>query len=227
MSEAEAKRGAGREIWVNAFTEESAQLFRDQVFERADRDGTNVIPVYIDSYGGQVDALAKMLDTMDEVPNRFVTVCMGKAMSCGAILLSHGDLRFVSAHSRVMVHNVSAGVIGDVTEMQSNTEEAQRINEVFIGLLAKNCKMSYKDLQDKIKESTDSKNIYLSPEDALKFGIVDKIGVPELVPIVQFAVDVVQKKQRLNFDGDGVAKTTKPKTKTATKTVTKSKKPKR
>lgn len=198
MSDAEVKKGS-REILVNSFTEESAQIFRDQVFERADRDGTNVIPVYIDSYGGYVDALAKMIDTMDEVPNRFVTVAMGKAVSCGAILLSHGDLRFCSPHSRVMVHNVSAGTFGDINTMLSSVEEVTRLNEMFLGLLAKNCGISYKELQERIKNCTDSKNIWMSPQDALKFNIVDKIGVPELVPIVQFAVDSVPKKERLNL----------------------------
>src|ERR1017187_8909277 len=74
-------KGNGNEIWVRHFTSESAQEFREQVLERADKEGTMVIPVYIDSYGGNVDALAKMIATMDEVPNRFVTVCMGCAMS--------------------------------------------------------------------------------------------------------------------------------------------------
>lgn len=195
-----SKSGNGTEIWVNEFTEASAQQFREQVLERADRDGHNVITIYIDSYGGMADSLAKMIETMDEVPNRFVTVAMGKAMSCGAILLSHGDIRFCGRYSRVMVHNVATMTWGDIYSIKSGTDEAMRLNKMFIGLLAKNCNMSYDKLQDMIKTSTDSKEIWMGAEDALKFGIIDKIGVPELFPMIQWGCEVVPPKTRMKLD---------------------------
>lgn len=189
--------GKSSEIWVGEFTDKSAQEFREQILERADPEGKMVIPIYIDSYGGNADSLAKMIDTMDEVPNRFITVCMGKAMSCGAILLSHGDLRFCSKLSRIMVHNVSTVSWGDAYSLKAGSDEAMRLNKIFIGLLAKNCGMTYEQLQNHIKTATDSKEIWMSPEDAVKFGIVDRIGVPELIPIIQWACETVPPKQRM------------------------------
>ena len=56
-----------------------------------------------------MDCLASMIETMDEVPNPIITVAHGMAMSCGAVLLSHGDIRFVGKNSRIMVHEVSGG----------------------------------------------------------------------------------------------------------------------
>ncbi len=188
----------GNEIWVNEFTDKSAQEFREQVMARSDKEGTMVIPVYIDSYGGNVDALAAMLSTMDEVPNRFITVCVGKAISCGAILLSHGDLRFCDKYSRVMVHNVSTLSWGDVYSLKALSEEAMRMNKVFMGLLAENCGTTYDKLQDNIKAATDSKEIWMSPADAVKFGIVDKVGVPELVPILQWTCETRPDKVRMS-----------------------------
>lgn len=193
-----ARSGRSNEIWVNEFNDKSAQEFREQVLERADPEGKMVIPIYIDSYGGYVDALAKMIETMDEVNNRFITVCMGKAMSCGAILLSHGDLRFCGKYSRVMVHNVSSVSYGDVYSMKAGSDEGLRMNKVFMGLLAQNCGYTYEQLQALIKTATDSKDIWMSPEDALEFGIIDRIGVPELVPIVQWACETVPDKPRMN-----------------------------
>ena len=201
---------SGKEIWVTHFNEDSALKFRDQVMERAEKEGSMVIPIYIDSYGGNADALAMMLATMDEVPNRFVTVCMGKAISCGSILLSHGDLRFCDKYSRVMVHNVSTISWGDVYSLKSTSEEAMRMNKVFMGLLAANCNMSYEALQQKIKDSVDSKEIWMSPGDALKFGIVDEIGVPEIVPVVQWACDVRPEKVRLDLHQHPVKAKKKP-----------------
>jgi ATP-dependent Clp protease, protease subunit len=195
---AEKSGGSGGEIWVNKFTEESAQEFREAVLEIAEKDPNIVIPIYIDSYGGYVDALAKMIETMDEVPNRFITVCMGKAMSCGAILLSHGDLRFCGKYSRVMIHNVSSVSWGDVYSMKAGSDEALRLNKVFMGLLAKNCGFTYEQLQTAMRAATDSKEIWLSAEDALKFGIVDQLGVPDITPIVQWTCAVAPNKPRID-----------------------------
>ena len=169
------------EIWVNKFTEDSAQDFREQLLAKSEEDPSGVIQINIDSYGGSVDALAKMIETMDELPNQFLTRISGKAMSCGAILASHGDIRFVGELSSVMVHNISWGVGGDVTNMVSVTDEAQRINKRMMGLLAKNCGKSYTALQKEIKASTNSKEIWLDAEEAVEFGICDFVGTPQLL----------------------------------------------
>ncbi len=169
-----------QEIWVTKFDEESAQKFRQAVMDQAKSDPNKPIVIYIDSYGGYVDALAKMIETLDEVPNPIVTACMGKAMSCGAMLLSHGDVRFLGRHSRIMVHEVSAGTFGNVQDMKDDVKETIRLNEYFMGLLAKNCGFkNYEELRSVIKEQ-DGRERYIFGEEAIKFGIVDAIGTPKI-----------------------------------------------
>jgi len=169
-----------KEIWVTKFDEEHAQKFRQQVMDAAAGDPSRPIVIYIDSYGGYVDALAKMIETLDEIPNPIVTCCMGKAMSCGAMLLSHGDVRFLGKHSRVMVHEVSSGTIGNVQDMKDDVKETVRLNEYFMGLLAKNCGFAnYEELRAVIKEQ-DGRERYLVGNEALAFGIVDAIGLPKV-----------------------------------------------
>lgn len=169
-----------KEIWVTKFDEEHAQKFRQQVLDAASGDPSRPIVIYIDSYGGYVDALAKMIETLDEIPNPIVTCCMGKAMSCGAMLLSHGDVRFLGKHSRVMVHEVSSGTIGNVQDMKDDVKETVRLNEYFMGLLAKNCGFAnYEELRAVIKEQ-DGRERYLVGNEALAFGIVDAIGLPKV-----------------------------------------------
>jgi ATP-dependent Clp protease protease subunit len=170
----------------------------------SDRGESIVIPVYIDSYGGYVDSLAKMLETMDSVPNRFVTICMGKAMSCGAILLSHGDIRWCGQLSRIMIHNVSAGTWGDAYELKAASEETMRLNNVFMDLLAKNCGKTYDEMQELIRKSTSGKEIWLDANSAFEFGIVDRVGTPILTPIVQYAADTAPPKQKLTDEDRGV-----------------------
>lgn len=187
----------GKEIWVNQFDEKSAQRFRERVLEISEEDPNTAIIIHIDSYGGYVDSLAKMIETMDEVPNRFITICLGKAMSCGAILLSHGDLRFCGRYSRIMVHNVSSASWGDVYSIKSGSDEAMRLNKVFMGLLAENCGMSYDKLQEQIRAATDSKEIWMDAEQAKVFGIVDEAGLPEMQMMVQWSYNLKPKKDKI------------------------------
>lgn len=186
------------EIWVTEFNEEAALKFRDKVISVTREDPNEPIVVYIDSYGGQVDSLASMIETLDEVPNPVVTVAMGKAMSCGAILLSHGDLRWVGKHSRVMIHEVSAGTGGDVHDMYADAVETKRLNKYFLGLLAKNCgiKGGYDGLRKMIK-ARDGRDIYLDAAACIKFGIADGIGTPRVTPVTMYDISTTPPKQNI------------------------------
>ena len=196
-----------REIWVNVFTEKSAQSFRDQVLNFVERCGEQfLIPVFIDSYGGSVDSLAKMIETMDSVPNRFVTVASGKAMSCGAVLLSHGDVRYCGQYSRVMIHNIHGVTWGDAYEKEQSAKETMRMQRQFMGLLAKNCGITYSELERQIKESISSKEIWLTPQEAFKFGIIDHIGIPSFTPVLQMAIESQPIKERLTDSDKGVTR---------------------
>jgi ATP-dependent Clp endopeptidase proteolytic subunit ClpP len=196
---------APREIWVHRFTERSAQEFREQVISIAERGGPDLlIPIYIDSYGGCVDSLAKMIETMDHVPNRFACIVSGKAMSCGAILLSHGDLRWCGPYSRIMIHSIQGRSWGDVYDKEQATQETMRMQVQFLGLLAKNCGLTYTQLTAQIKESVSSKEIWLDADEALKFGIVDYVGLPTFIPVVQMSVNHSLTKKRLTDEEKGV-----------------------
>lgn len=187
------------EIWVNKFNEESAQDFREQIRDKSKGDPMKPILVYIDSYGGQVDSLAKMIETMDETPNPIVTVAVGKAMSCGAVLLSHGDIRFCGPHSRIMIHEVSGGVQhGDVHDMYADSIEVKRLNRWFMGLLARNCgiKGGYDNIR-KIIKNQDGRDRYLDAQEAVKFGIVDGVGMPMINKINVYQVEVAPPKRKL------------------------------
>jgi ATP-dependent Clp protease protease subunit len=183
------------EIWVIKFDPEHAQKFREQMLVASKEDEHKPIVIYIDSYGGYVDSLAKMLETMDEVPNPKITVCMGTAMSCGAILLSHGDIRFCGQHSRIMLHEVSSGAWGKTQDVKADAHETNRLNEWALGLLAKNCdiKGGYKGLRQIFKDR-DNTDLYLDAKEALDFGIVDAIGTPKLNTTTGFEISAIPPK---------------------------------
>jgi ATP-dependent Clp protease protease subunit len=187
------------EILVTKFTEDSAQEFRERILEIAEHDPNQVIPIRIDSYGGNVDSLMKMIETMDEVDNRFITHCSGKAMSCGAILLSHGDIRFIGKYSRALIHNVSSFSYGCALDQKQGAAETMRLNKMALGLLAENCGMTYKELQEHIKATDGSKDIIMSANQAKKFGLVDHVGAPLITAATYWRVDTVPAKPPLDI----------------------------
>lgn len=182
------------DIIVNKFTEESAKDFRSKVLKRSQIDPSLPITVYIDSYGGYIDSLNSMLETMEQVPNPIVTVCIGKAMSAGAVLLAAGDHRFCGRRSRVMVHQGSSGAGGPIESLQNDVNESKRLNNQMIKLLAERCKMSVRKFKEEMKkrltkDDDEARDMYLDAKSALEIGIVDNIGMPIIKPLVMYAID--------------------------------------
>jgi ATP-dependent Clp protease protease subunit len=192
------KKRDGDEIWVTEFNADSALDFRESILEASKGDPQRPITVYIHSYGGAVDALASMIETLDEVPNPIITVCQGVAMSCGAALFAHGDIRFIGKHSRVMIHEVSGGTAGDVHDLGADAQEMKRMNRYFNNLLAKDCgiKGGYDALRKMIKDQ-DGRDRYMNAEESVKFGIADAIGMPKVNRMRLYQVEITPEKKKV------------------------------
>jgi len=177
------------DIVVNDFTEKSALDFRNKVMKIAKFDPQRPIVVYIDSYGGSVYALGSMISVMNEVPNPFITVAVGKAMSCGAMLLAAGDMRFADTESEMLIHELSAGALGDVNDIKNDSEHIIQLNIKWMNFLGEKCGKTdgYNYIKKLLKEQ-DGRNIYLDPKKAKEFGLIDYIGLPQIQPIVMYQV---------------------------------------
>jgi len=186
-------------IRVNRFSEESAIKFHVQLTRQSTMDPTCPIIVYIDSYGGSVDALASMIETMESVPNKIVTVCTGKAMSCGVILLAAGDYRFCGKNSRVLIHEITSAAVGDPYDIKSSSDEIMRLNEYWLDFFAKKCGMeSYADFKDTLNNHG-SREITLDAHGAKAFGIVDDVGLPTIRPLIMYQIDTLSDKGDSEF----------------------------
>src|SRR3989344_2593729 len=171
------------ELLVNKFTEESAKEFREILLSESKKDAKKPAIVWIDTNGGAIDALATMVETIESVANEVITACVGRAMSAGAILLSCGSKRYCGRNCRVIIHECLVGLPkANVHEVAAHSKEALRMNEYWLDRLAKNCLIEggYDALKKIFKEREDDRTIYLNAEEALKFGIVDFIGVPRI-----------------------------------------------
>ncbi len=168
-------------IWVSEFDSDSARDFCASIFKASEEDEGKPIFVYINSGGGDVSGLLAMLTAMDSVPNKIVTIAMGYAMSAGALLLAHGAIRCVSPHARVMVHKIQAGAFGSMDDILNETEELVRLNSYVLGILAKDCKRPLTEIEEAL--SGNKREIYLSADGAVKFGLADMVGIPKLAPV--------------------------------------------
>jgi len=164
-------------VYVNHFTEASAKDFYTH-FSKAHESGQSIIPIVIDSYGGAVDSLISMIDVIKSSEKPVATVCMGKAMSCGSVLLSCGNegMRYMAPNSRVMIHNVASMAIGKTEHLKRTVQETERIEKVIFDIMDQNCGQRRGFFKDKIKDNLD---LYLTAHECKKYNLINHIRVPK------------------------------------------------
>ncbi len=167
-------------IRVNKFTEDSAAEFQRKM-AMAHNTGQEIIPVIIDSYGGQVYSLMAMISAIKNSELPVATIIEGKAMSCGALLFSFGTEghRYMDPYATVMIHDVSAGAIGKIEELKANSEEANRLNEQVFKMMAQNIGKSDKYFLKRIHEKGHA-DWYLTPQECKKINLANHLRVPVL-----------------------------------------------
>ncbi len=172
-------------ILVTDFTATSGSTFVDK-FNKINNGPQSIIPIQVDSYGGQVYSLLGMLDLIRASEKIVGTYVQTKAMSCGAVLLSAGTkgYRFASPNATILIHEVGAGAGGKNTDIQADAEETARLNDLLLGILAKNSNKPKSFYVDMIHEANNA-DLYITAKEALKFGLIDKIGVPIFEMTVQ------------------------------------------
>ncbi|MDR3684138.1 MAG: ATP-dependent Clp endopeptidase proteolytic subunit ClpP [Geothrix sp.] len=130
------------------------------------------IQIYINSPGGSVTAGLAIYDTMQFVKNDIVTYCIGQCASMGAHLLSAGTKgkRFALPNARIMIHQPSGGAQGQATEIEITFKEIQRLKDNLAATFAKHTGQPLK----KVVKDMD-RDFFMSAEEALEYGIVDKV----------------------------------------------------
>ena len=179
-------------IRVNKFTEAAATDFHNS-FEDAHNTGQPVVPVIVDSYGGEIYSLLSMISEIENSTLPVVTIGMGKCMSCGSILVAYGSpgMRYIAEDTTVMIHDVSLGSRGKVEDVKASIKEGERLKSLIFSKMAVRCGHKDKDYFIKIMESKRNVDWYLSARDSKKHKVVDHIGVPNLEIDVSVNVELV------------------------------------
>ena len=176
-------------IRVNKFNEKSANEFATKM-AMAHSTGQKIIPVIIDSYGGQVYSLMTMVAAIKSSDLPVATIVEGKAMSCGAVLLSFGEagLRFASPDATVMIHDVSSGGHGKIEELKADVKEAERLDEKIFTMMSRNCGKKDDYFKKKVFNKKHADWFMDAPE-AKKHGLVNHLRVPKLNIKVNVDID--------------------------------------
>jgi len=135
-------------------------------------DSEKDIYLYINSPGGYVSAGLGIYDTMQYIKPDVATICIGQASSMGAFLLAGGKKGKRSAlpNARVMIHQPLGGAEGQASDIKIQADEILFLKKKISKILADNTKRSL----SQIEKDTD-RNFFMSPEEALKYGIIDKV----------------------------------------------------
>jgi ATP-dependent Clp protease protease subunit len=136
--------------------------------ENPDKD----IHLYINSPGGSVTAGLSIYDTMQFINSDISTICVGQAASMGALLLGGGTKgkRFALPHSRIMVHQPSAGFQGQATDIEIHAREVmelkRRLNEIMAKSTGQKVTKIEKDLE---------RDNFMSSDAAVEYGLIDTV----------------------------------------------------
>ena len=155
-------------------TDVSASVVVAQLLFLEAEDPGKDINLYINSPGGSVTAVMAIYDTMNYIKSDVSTLCVGMAASMGAFLLAGGakGKRFILPNAEVMIHQPSGGARGQATEIQIVAEKILQTKEKLNRILAENTGQPY----EAVCRDTE-RDHYLTAEEAVSYGLVDKILV--------------------------------------------------
>jgi len=149
-----------------------ANIIIAQLLFLESQDPKKDIKLYVNSPGGSVTAGMAVYDTMQYIKCDVTTICLGMAASMGAVLLAAGKKgkRFVLPNSEIMIHQVMGGMEGQAADIKIRAERILKIKDRLNQILAKHTGQPIK----KVEKDTD-RDYFMSAEEAVKYGIADKI----------------------------------------------------
>ncbi|MEI6793428.1 MAG: ATP-dependent Clp endopeptidase proteolytic subunit ClpP [Actinomycetes bacterium] len=149
-----------------------ANLVVAQLLHLESQDPDKDISIYINSPGGSVYSGLAIYDTMQFVKPDVSTICVGIAMSMGALLLAGGapGKRMALPNAKILIHQVSSGFEGQATDIEIHAKEIIDVRQRLDHILAEHTGQEY----DKVRGDTE-RDYFMSAEEAAEYGIIDKV----------------------------------------------------
>lgn len=170
----QADQNDNRIIYITGeINDQVATLVVARMLELNVNDPKGDILLLINSDGGEVDAAMSIHECMTKLIHCDVaTVCIGRAHSCGQFLLLSGTKgkRFITENSFTLAHQVSAGTVGKLSEMEGQVAQIKIVEEILNRIYLERTKISKKQIGTIMSRDT-----YMNAQETLKWGIVDHI----------------------------------------------------
>lgn len=166
-------------IRVTNFNEEAASVFHQSINE-AQNTGQPIIPIVVDSYGGDPYSLISMLSCIKNCPLPVATIVTGKAMSCGSFFAAFGTpgYRYANPMATFMIHEVSAdSEFQKNEELKASVKQIDSLNSLLfeeLNLSAGQNKNYFQNLLHSVKNA----DYYMSANEALELGLIDHLHIP-------------------------------------------------
>lgn len=150
----------------------SASLIMAQLLFLEAEDPEKDIQFYINSPGGEIASGLMIYDTMQHVKCDVQTICMGMAASMGAFLVAAGTIgkRFILPNAEIMIHQPMGGVQGQASDITIAAEHILKLRDRLNKILAERCNQPLE-----VIERDTERDRWMDAEEALAYGIVDKI----------------------------------------------------
>ena len=169
-----------RVIFLNGPVEDgmSALICAQLLYLEADHPKKDIF-LYINSPGGSVTAGFAIYDTMRYIKSPVSTFAMGFAASMGSFLLMAGEpgQRVCLPNTRIVLHQPSGGFQGQVSDIQRHAADALETKQRMTRLYAEHCGRTYEEV-----EAALDRDNFLSAQQALEFGLVDRIETTRAEP---------------------------------------------
>lgn len=146
-----------------------------KLIKMAGNKAIDEIKIYINSNGGEVSALLPLIDIIDSIKKPVRTIVMGKAYSCGALLLicGHKGYREAYKNSDILIHEVASDRgYAKNSQIQHDAKYIQRLNLLLAKIIKERTKMKDAEIKKYMESNSD---IFITAKDALRYGLIDKI----------------------------------------------------
>ena len=152
--------------------DEIANIISAQLLHLESENPDGDISIYINSPGGDINAMFAIYDTMQYISSDITTICFGQAASAAAILLAGGTKgkRLALPNARVLLHQPYTGAQGQVSDLEIAASEVERLKVSLETMLSEHTGQS----MDKIAEDTD-RDFVMTAEEAKEYGIIDEV----------------------------------------------------
>jgi len=157
---------------VGPVEDQMANLVVAQLLYLESENPNKDIHLYINSPGGVVSAGLSIYDTMQFINCDVSTICVGQAASMGALLLAGGakGKRFALPHSRVMVHQPSAGYQGQVTDIHIHAQEVLELKRRLNEIMSKHTGQPVEQIEQDLERDN-----FMGAAAALEYGLIDTV----------------------------------------------------